>query len=60
VPLFKQPRAVRAKRTELLLGGILGAMLLGLAVAARRRRPANALLGSSAARLRSSPDPCHR
>jgi amino acid transporter len=36
VPLFRQPRAVRAKRTELLLGGILGAMLLGLAVLARR------------------------
>jgi amino acid transporter len=36
VPLFKQPRAVRAKRTELLLGLILGVMLLGLAVLARR------------------------
>ena len=36
VPLFKEPRAVRAKRTELLLGVILGAMLLGLAVLARR------------------------
>lgn len=36
VPLFKQPRAVRAKRTELLLGSILGAMLLGLATLARR------------------------
>ena len=36
VPLFKQPRAVRAKRTELLLGVILGAMLLGLAVLADR------------------------
>ena len=32
VPLFKEPRASRAKRTELLLGVILGAMLLGLAV----------------------------
>jgi amino acid transporter len=32
VPLFKQPRVARAKRTELLLGLILGAMLLGLAV----------------------------
>lgn len=31
VPLFKEPRVVRAKRTELLLGSILGAMLLGLA-----------------------------
>jgi amino acid transporter len=36
VPLFRQPRATRAKRTELLLGLILGAMLLGLAVLARR------------------------
>jgi hypothetical protein len=36
VPLFRQPRAARAKRTELLLGLILGAMLLGLAVLARR------------------------
>ena len=30
VPLFKEPRAVRAKRTEVLLGVILGTMLLGL------------------------------
>jgi amino acid transporter len=36
VPLFKEPRAVRAKRTEMLLGVILGVMLLGLAVLARR------------------------
>ncbi len=36
VPLFKEPRAVRAKRTELLLGVILGVMLVGLAVLARR------------------------
>lgn len=36
VPLFKEPRVVRAKRTELLLGLILGAMLLGLAVLASR------------------------
>ena len=36
VPLFKDPKPVRAKRTELLLGVILGAMLLGLAVLARR------------------------
>ena len=36
VPLFKQPRVQRAKRTELLLGVILGVMLLGLAVLARR------------------------
>jgi amino acid transporter len=36
VPLFKEPRQVRAKRTELLLGLILGVMLLGLAVLADR------------------------
>jgi amino acid transporter len=36
VPLFKEPRAVRAKRTEMLLGLVLGAMLLGLAVLAKR------------------------
>jgi amino acid transporter len=32
VPLFKEPRATQAKRTELLLGLILGTMLLGLAI----------------------------
>ena len=36
VPLFREPRATRAKRTELLLGLILGVMLLGLAVLAKR------------------------
>lgn len=36
VPLFREPRARRAKRTEVMLGVILGAMLLGLAVLARR------------------------
>jgi hypothetical protein len=36
VPLFKEPRVARAKRTEVLLGGILGVMLVGLAVLARR------------------------
>ncbi len=34
VPLFREPRVKRAKRTELLLGVILGVMLLGLAVLA--------------------------
>src|SRR5579863_553094 len=29
VPLFREPRAVRAKRTELLLGITLGTMLIG-------------------------------
>jgi amino acid transporter len=32
VPLFKEPRIARAKRTELMLGVILAVMLLGLAV----------------------------
>jgi amino acid transporter len=36
VPLFKKPRQARAKQTEMLLGVILGAMLLGLAVLADR------------------------
>jgi amino acid transporter len=36
VPLFRPPRERRAKRTEMLLGLILGAMLLGLAVLAHR------------------------
>ena len=36
VPLFQRPRIRRAKRTEALLGVILGAMLLGLAVLASR------------------------
>ncbi len=36
VPLFREPRAVRAKRTEVLLGLVLGVMLLGLAVLAKR------------------------
>jgi hypothetical protein len=38
VPLFKEPRVSRAKQTELMLGVILGLMLLGLAVLARRWR----------------------
>jgi hypothetical protein len=36
VPLFKEPRATRAKHTELMLGLVLGTMLLGLAVLAHR------------------------
>jgi amino acid transporter len=36
VPQFKEPRVARAKRTEMLLGTILGVMLLGLAVLADR------------------------
>jgi amino acid transporter len=36
VPQFKEPRVKRAKRTEALLGTILGVMLLGLAVLADR------------------------
>lgn len=40
VPLFKPSRVRRAKRTELLLGVILGAMLLGVATLAGRWRVA--------------------
>ncbi|MBO0886076.1 MAG: APC family permease [Acidimicrobiales bacterium] len=36
VPQFRPPRASRAKQTELLLGGLLIVMLLGLAVLADR------------------------
>jgi amino acid transporter len=36
VPLFKEPRVKRAKRTEMLLGVLLGVMLLGLGVLAQR------------------------
>jgi amino acid transporter len=36
VPVFKEPRVARARRTEVLLGTILGVMLLGLAVLADR------------------------
>jgi amino acid transporter len=36
VPLFRQPRQLRAKHTELLLGSILAVLLLGLAVLADR------------------------
>ncbi|HEY5023579.1 MAG TPA: APC family permease [Acidimicrobiales bacterium] len=36
VPLFRAPRQVRAKRTEALLGLILGTMLLGLGLLAVR------------------------
>ncbi len=36
VPLFREPRVARAKRTEALLGSILGVMLVGLAVLAQR------------------------
>ena len=32
VPLFREPRAKRAQRTELMLGALLGAMLIGLSV----------------------------
>lgn len=38
VPQFKEPRVHRAKTTEALLGVILGAMLLGLAVLIQRFR----------------------
>jgi amino acid transporter len=36
VPTFREPRARRAQRTELMLGALLGAMLIGLSVLIRR------------------------
>ncbi len=36
VPLYKEPRVTRAKKTEMLLGLILGSMLIGLASLASR------------------------
>ena len=36
VPTFREPRARRAQRTELMLGVLLGAMLIGLSVLIRR------------------------
>jgi amino acid transporter len=36
VPAFRQPRVKRAQHTELMLGGLLGLMLIGLAVLIRR------------------------
>ncbi len=35
VPVFREPRARRAQRTELMLGALLGATLIGLAVLIR-------------------------
>ena len=40
VPAFRQPRARRAQRTELMLGVLLGAMLIGLSVLIRREHVA--------------------
>ncbi|WP_116209826.1 APC family permease [Streptomyces olivoreticuli] len=40
VPTFRQPRARRAQRTELMLGALLGAMLIGLSVLINRDRVA--------------------
>ena len=40
VPAFREPRARRAQRTELMLGALLGAMLIGLAVLIRREHVA--------------------
>ena len=36
MPVFRLPRARRAQRTELMLGALLGAMLIGLSVLIRR------------------------
>jgi amino acid transporter len=40
VPAFRQPRARRAQRTELMLGALLGAMLIGLSVLISREHVA--------------------
>jgi amino acid transporter len=40
VPTFRQPRARRAQRTELMLGALLGLMLVGLSVLIRREHMA--------------------
>jgi Amino acid permease len=40
VPAFQPPRARRAQRTELMLGVLLGAMLIGLSVLIRREHVA--------------------
>jgi amino acid transporter len=40
VPTFREPRARRAQRTELMLGALLGAMLIGLSVLIRREHVA--------------------
>ncbi len=36
VPTFREPRVTRAQRTELMLGGLLAVMLIGLALLIRR------------------------
>src|SRR5579859_7200334 len=40
VPTFREPRARRAQRTELMLGALLGAMLIGLSVLISREHVA--------------------
>ena len=40
VPAFREPRVRRAQRTELMLGVLLGAMLIGLSVLIRREHVA--------------------
>jgi amino acid transporter len=40
VPTFREPRAGRAQRTELMLGGLLGVMLIGLSVVIHREHVA--------------------
>lgn len=40
VPTFREPRAKSAQRTELILGGLLGAMLIGLSVLIHREHVA--------------------
>jgi amino acid transporter len=40
VPTFREPRAKRAQRTELMLGGLLALMLIGLSLLIRREHVA--------------------
>ena len=40
VPTFREPRARRAQRTELMLGGLLAVMLIGLSLLIRREHVA--------------------
>ena len=60
VPLFKEPRVSRAKRTELMLGIILGAMLLGLdGICVISHGSSNATAIKNALRVASEMDAAH-
>ena len=61
VPSFRQPRARRAQHTEMWLGIVLGAMLLGLAVLIRKFHVDPVALGNRAGRAdrgRARPQHC--